>query len=317
MPGDEAALAAAASQADGARRARALQAMFQLPALSPETAAIVATRVRDGDPVVRAVAIRVADKFELVPAIEPHVRRALEDESVAVRQAALKAVIESELPWHDDARRALGDPDGETAALAVRALDKARLVTVEDIIRLIARSEGEVRSAALYAAMSVASPALFDALLPLAGASGDDRHPLELLALLSQVRLGAATPAQQDVALDLVLERLARPMGESGRTAEISALGRFVPTHPRALAALIELTRHPEPFHRYEAVAVLGDVGGAEVVEVLRAAADDDAMPRLNTRSGSRSTSWSVGENARRALARVEARIAKGRAAVE
>ncbi len=312
MPGNEAALAAAASQAEGPRRAQALQAMFRLPALAPETAAIVATRVRDDDPVVRAVAIGVAAKFKLVPAIEAHVRRALTDDHVAVRQAALRAVIDSELPWHDDARRALGDPDDGIAAVALRALDKARVATVDEVIPLIGRVDGDVRTAALYAAMSIASPTLFDVLLPVARASGDDRHPLELLALLAQVRLGTATPAQQDIALELVLERLTRPTGKNGRTAEISALGRFVPTHPRALAALIELTRHPEPFHRYESITVLGDVGGPEVLEVLRAVTGDAAMPSMTTSSVKRSTSWSVGENARRALAKVEARIAKG-----
>ena len=90
-------------------------------------------------------------------------------------------------------------------------------------------------------------------------------------------------------------------------SAEIYGLRQCVGVDARALATLIELTRHPEPFVRFTTSAALGDVGSAEALPALRALVDDPAMPR----GPGRSTAWSVGENARRVIAKIEAAIAK------
>jgi hypothetical protein len=303
MPGDEPTLARAAGTPDGPRRRDALQAMHQLPALSPDTQAIVASRIRDVDPAVRAQALGVVSKFALTGPIEVHVRGALADDNPAVRLAALRARIAAGGAWHDDARRALSDaPDVAVAAL--RELDKAKLLREGELVPLIASPVGTVRDAALFAARTNPSERVFDAVRALVDAGADDPHSLLLLALLAQVRLGAVDAPRRDIALGLVLARLAAASGPEPPTAPIYGLGAFVASHPRARDALIELTRHVEPFYRFEAAAVLGDVGDTWALPALRALTADKQMPRAPNKA----TAWSVGENARRAISKIDGR---------
>jgi hypothetical protein len=306
MPGNEDTLARVAGTPDSPRRLDALRAMHQLPSLRSDTQAIVASRIRDDDPAVRAAALGVAAKFALTGPVEVRVRGALTDDSPAVRLAALRARIAAGGAWHDDARRALGDAP-EVAVAALQELDKAKLLTVDELLPLIASPVRAVLDTALFAARTIPSERVFDAVLALIDAGSDDPHSLLLLAVLAQIRLGTVDGARRDIALGLVLARLAAASGPEPPTAAIYGLGAFVATHPRAQEALIELTGHVEPFYRYEAAAVLGDVGDTWALPALRALTTDKQMPRAPNRS----TAWSVGENARRAISRIAERTTK------
>ena len=304
MPGDEAALAAAARPADGPRRLDALGAMHQLPRLAPETRAVVAARVRDADPRVRSAALQLLKAHPLAAWIDDEVRRAIDDDAAEVRLAALEALVAADLSWHDEARRALSDADEQVAVRALRALHEVGAIDDETLLPLLSAASRRLRDAAVNAARTVPSPRLFDALLAIAR---EGNEPPAVLAVLGQVRLGDLDQSRRDAALDLVLLRLATATGLEAPTAEIHGLHPFVATHPRALEALIDLTRHPEPFFRFTAATALGEVGDADALPALRALSSDETMPKTpNT-----SASWSVGENARRAIARIEASLAK------
>lgn len=303
VPGTEASFAAAAREADGPRRLPALRAMTQLPTLTADTRAVVALRVRDRDPAVRAVALALAKQFAFAGAIEVHVRRALADDQPYVRTAALAALIASGGPWHDAARAALGDPDDDVVERALRELATAKALGEADLLPLLGSPSQKVRSAAQLAGRAIASPAIFDATLADLRANGDGTyHPL-LVSLLAQVRLDAVDAERRAIVLDLVAARIAQAADEPPSPA-IAGLAALAPRDPRAFALLVELTRHPHAYYRFEAAAALGELGDPAALPVLRALVDDPAMPR----TPSRSTAWSVGHNAGRAIAKIEAK---------
>jgi HEAT repeat protein len=113
------------------------------------------------------------------------------------------------------------------------------------------------------------------------------------------------------VVLEMLVTRLATTTGDEPETLAIYGLGAVAKcadeVGARAVRALVDLLAHRAPFFRFEAAAVLGDVAGPDVLPALRAIVDDPALPRAK----SRSTAWSVGENARRAIAKIEAAMAE------
>jgi len=299
MPGTEATFVAAARDPDPARRLDALGAMAQLPSLAPDTQAIIALRVRDDDAAVRAQALDLVKHRQLAAAIEVHVRRALDDTDGAVRMTALQALIAANLDWRAAARRATTDADGKVASAAIRELEKVKALTEDDLLPLLA---SPAHQAAQYAARSVGSQRLFDAALAQLRADRDDAYNSLLNTLLAQVRMDAVDEPSREVVLVLLLERIAAATGPEPETLAIYGLGSLAKRSERALAALVELLAHREPFFRWEAATALGNLGVTEVIPALRAILGDAAMPR----SKSRSTAWNVGEAARRAIAKIE-----------
>lgn len=301
MPGDEEALARAAG--DGApRRLEALQAMHRLPAASPDTAAIIGARMRDAETDVRAAALALVAKFGLAKSMADDVRSALADPDAKIRLAALEAWIASGAPWHEDARTATRDSDENIATRAVNALAKAESLDVDTLVELLRSPTDRVRKAALEATGKLASSRLVDELLPLVRAEPPDQSSA-LLALASQIKRGAASGELRTAACDVVLHRFARTPTEH-RTRALFGLAPFVADEPHALAAVIEATRDPDAPLRYEAAKVLGDNAGPEALPALRELSTDETMPRTKNWS----TAWSVGENAKRAIAKIEAR---------
>ncbi|MDQ3337781.1 MAG: SMI1/KNR4 family protein [Myxococcota bacterium] len=309
MPGTEATFAAAARDVNPARRLDALRAMAQLPALSPDTRAIIALRVRDDDAAVRAQAMNLVKHRKLAPSLEVHVRRALADTDASVRQLALQALVEAKLDWHAAAVRAFVDPEPTVASNAIRELERAKALTEDDLLPLIANTK--TRQAAHYAARTVPSQRIFDATVEQLRASGDDKYSSLLHTLLAQVRLDAVDAPRRATVLDMLATRLATTTDDEPDTIAIYGLGAIAKRPDelgaRAVRVLVDLLAHRAPFFRFEAAAVLGDVAGPNVLPALRAILDDPAMPRAKTRS----TSWSVGESARRATAKIEAVVAE------
>src|SRR5690606_10517963 len=306
MPGDEATLAAAAERRDGGRRLDALNAMHQLPSLQPQTRAIIIACLADHDAIVRTAALELIKAHRLVESAEAEVRTLLADADVLVRRTALQVLVGKRVAWHDAARRALDDPDPQNVALAADALGRDRVLGEPDIIALLQSPALVVRKSGYWAARSTRSPAIFDQLMALSQTS-DDEHALALQPLLAQLDGDALDPSRRRALLDRLLARIAAIDGPDVPSGEIHGLCSFVGEDARALAMLLELARHPEPFARYTTAAVLGDLGSAEALPVLRALLDDTAVPR-----GTRATApWSVGENARRAIAKIEGAIAK------
>lgn len=315
MPGDEAHLASVAADATAPRRGEALSAMYRLPGLADATVAVVAERVRDADPAVRAAALAVIGRQRLASA-EGAVRASLASDVGAVRLAAHRALKAIGAAWQEAARAALDDPDPKLVTYALGELVSAKAIEVERILPLLGSADAEIARAALVALRSSTAPSA--ALLLLARARTSNDHDT-FHALLAQVRAGVVTSAQEEEALGLVLAQLAAETTSFGRF--LTALGAFVPRNPRALSALVEATRHPDGFARFEAAHVLGEVlspptpttpandalaarEARAAIEALEALRGDATMPR----APSRSTAWSVGENATRALAKIRAR---------
>lgn len=306
MPGDEATLAAAAERRESGRRLDALNAMHQLPSLEVQTRAIVVACLADDDAVVRTAALQLIKAHKLVEMAEADVRRLLSDPDALVRRTALHVLVGNRVAWHDAARQALDDPHPENVALAADALLRADALREPEILALLRSPAPVVRKSGYWAARSTRSPAIFDQLMALSQTS-DDEHALALQPLLAQLDGDALDPSRRRALLDRLLARIAAIDGPDVPSGEIHGLCSFVGEDARALATLLELARHPEPFARYTTAAVLGDLGSAEALPVLRALLDDTAVPR-----GTRATApWSVGENARRAIAKIEGAIAK------
>jgi HEAT repeat protein len=149
----------------------------------------------------------------------------------------------------------------------------------------------------------VRSQDIFDAALAERRATGDDAHDTILHTLLAQVRLGAVDGARRQVVLQLLVDKLAAATGPEPETLAIHGLRALAgyPDGAAATSALIALLAHPAPFFRFEACAALGDAGVKQALPALEAIVTDAAMPRAK----SRSTAWSVGENAKRAIAKL------------
>lgn len=318
MPGDEATLASTAADAASPRRAAALGALFQLPAPGGAVRAAVMARLDDAEADVRVTAIRLAARSGLLAGHPETVGRLLADPDAAVRLATIEAVTRGPAPWHDLARAALVDADEAVVAHALGALSQAKRLGAADVVVRLADPRPRVRRAAVEAARMVAqadAAPMIAALLPLAEVEGDDASPGALLAIMGFVRGGDGTAAQLDAVFALTCARLARPVGLGGRTVEVHGLAALARAIPGALAQLTALTRHPDAFVRWEAasalasVAVPGTDDGDAAVAALRVLAEDETKPRAALPGGgTRSTGWTVGESARRALAVIEAR---------
>lgn len=306
MPGDEAALAAAA-KTDNPHRLDALYALQQVKTLAPETCEVVALRVRDDDPKVRSAALHLAKKKGLVPAIESHVRAALTHPIAAVRQNAFEALVDSRLAWEDDARRLIGDPEIDVAHAAARALYTAKLLTEAELLACLASPNPEMRRDAFEWANTLCTTAIFDAVYAQPQATPIERFDRRLNALLAHVRQNAIDAPRRARVFTAVKDLLAATNGARLPYAVITGLRLFAPHEPEALELLIGLLRHPEAFHRWDAAAALGELGDADALMGLQAIVDDPAMPRADGCS----TAWSVGVSAQKAIAKITESIAK------
>jgi hypothetical protein len=305
MPGDEATLAAVAADATAPRRRDALAAMYRLPGLSAATRAAVIARATSDAPDVRAVALAVLGRQKVLEA-EPLVRAALTDEAPAIRLEAHRALRALDAPWHDAARAALADPAPAVVADALRELGRAHASDAEAAIPLLDRVGEGAAEIVQWAIVALQEPS------PRAAAALLARErrgvaPSGMNALLAQVRAGVTTPAQEEELVALVRARIAGASGPRG--VLFGGLASLAARSAAALDALIEATRHEDPFLRYEAGTALGGLAVDDPATVDRAVAalellvGDPSMPREATRS----TAWSVGENARRAIAKLRA----------
>lgn len=315
MPGTPETFTAIAGDANHPRRGDALGAMGQLKTLSEEAKAVVALRVRDPDAHVRTTALWLAKKFALGALIEPHLRRALEDDSADVRKRAFDALVAADVPWHDDARRLLADPDDGVVANALRELDKAKAATEADVLSVLAAKGKSSYSTAHYAARNVPSQRIFD-LVREHHAEGDTEYGERMQTLAAQARLDALDVPRLEALLELVLATLDAGAGPDAPKATLMTLRTLAtPTRTvddaaivtRAFDALVAVLRHPEPYFRYDACYQLGELGNRSALQALRELVNDPAMPRGKNSS----TAWSVGENAKKAIAKIEATPAK------
>jgi HEAT repeat protein len=264
---------------------------------------VVAARVRDEQPAVRTAALELIARFELGASMAEEVRLCLRDSLAANRLVALRAWTSSDVLWHDDARAALHDPDEQVALTAMLALAKAGALGDAALVELIASPVSTIRETALTIARGMPSPVLLDTLLPIARAEqSPDTDALQALA--GQIRSGAGSDEQCRAALDVVLQRMALAQPVDLLTFQ-RAVGAFVHREPRALALLLGALRDGDPVRRFQATSVLGDEAGAEAIPALQQIADDPSMPQ----AAYFETLWSVGENARRSIARIEARV--------
>jgi len=184
----------------------------------------------------------------------------------------------------------------QVATGALGVLLSAKQLRPDDALPLIGPERPTLRARALHALAGMPSPEVAAAVSPLALAG--DRDALRVL--LVAVRAGVATPAQRATALDAFLARAAE-----GLDATIChGLGAFAHEDPRARDALFLAARDPDPFVRHDVAGVLGEVGSDDAAAILAALATDETIPSAE-RVG---RAWSVGEQARRALAKIRAR---------
>jgi SMI1 / KNR4 family (SUKH-1) len=244
MRGDEAAFAAAA--AGGQERLAALGAMHQLPTLSASTRAVVAACIGDPDPALKAAALSLASAKELHDLVAVHAEACLRSEDAELRRAALVARVKG-ADWHDLARKALADPEPAVVVVAVRALADSGALDAGALLPLVEGDHATVAEAALRACCTIPSAALFDRVRAVEAPS-----LLRLQALLAQVRLDAVDAVGRAHVLDEVLAAIDGAEGPLAPGHAIRGLLAF-PEDGRAFARLLELTRHPEPFFRFEA----------------------------------------------------------------
>lgn len=297
MPGSEAQLRAAAADSSSPRRADALSAMSRLPRVGAETAAVIGACLGDAETPVRKRALELVAKFK-IPGFDGAVQAALDDAQGAVRRAALLAKKARGEDWQPHAQRAR-----QVVTRALQGHAESEVVRGEEVVPLLDSADESVVAAALQVLEANPSSGAVDALLARTRDAGPDSLP----ALLAHVRAGVMDAAQVDAAFERVLRR----WREEPTTLTTCGLGAFLERHPRALAALLAAMRHPDAFTRFDAAMVLGNLfepasaAMPAVRDALQALASDRTVPQR----GSTRTAWSVGESARRALAKILARM--------
>lgn len=301
MAGSEAELRAVAADPTAPRRVEALGAMFRLPRLEDATGAVIADGLVDGQPRVRKLALALVEKFK-VRGCEAAVRRSLDDAEGANRVAALLACKALGVEWQGWARSALHDPDPAVVTRAIRELADAKAVRSEELVPLLDAAEASIVTAVLQALQYHRSAAAVDALLARTRVAKPDPLP----ALIAHVRAGVMSAAQLEAAFAVVWARWqAEPI-----TLTTAGLCAFLGRHPQALDAVLAGLQHPDGYTRFDMATALGNQLSAKAAElpILRAAlealASDPTMPRRPNMS----TAWSVGESAKKALAKILAR---------
>lgn len=300
MPGNEAALVEAARTASSPRRLEALQAMWRLPRLEDETAAIVTARIGDEESRVRAAALALVAKYR-VQGAQLAVRAALGDANAAVRLASLLALVALDVAWHDDAKRLLRDPDPANATRALGELTRTHALSDQQLVALLDDPAEAIVAIALRALATSPAAIAVEALLQRARAGA---QPDALRALLQHVRAGFVAPAPTVVAFDLAIARFdADPCSATMRAFE--AFTATPDLWSRALGKMLDATRHREAFVRFDAAYILGELAGEESFEALEALEADASMPTAEGRA----TAWSVGANATKALGKIRSRL--------
>jgi|GEM_PF-2165467 len=75
----------------------------------------------------------------------------------------------------------------------------------------------------------------------------------------------------------------------------------------RALPTLIDLLKSEDPFLRYDAAFALGEIGHRDAIPHLELLLSDDTVPESFDDDGGTTTAWCVGENAKKAIAKIRA----------
>lgn len=302
MPGFEPELSAAIER--GERVVDALAAMRRLPKISATTLAQVVAQVDHPEAEVRQQALHVIEELAEDPAATA--RPFLRDPEPGPRRAALDAVCKGDpADWIGDARAMLDDPEGSIATAALRKLDDAKLLTIADLLpRLHDPRDGVAEDAAYrFAGLAHRGIAPDQAATFTAAA----------IALLDHLRprvsmYGLGVLAHVD-APELVERLWALARGDEAilRFGACRALLRQ--DRAAGLAALVELTRHADPFVRQDAARMLGELGDARVKPALERLLDDEIKPFERTATGTRSNVYRVCDTARMAIEAIERRV--------
>jgi hypothetical protein len=264
LPGDEAQLAAAA--VPGSPRQRdAVAAMFRLPRLSGETAALVVDLLRDPVAEVRELAVGLLKNF---PPAEASLRldHALGDASGGVRLAALEAILRAGGAWQEAARKALRDADPAVAVVALHHLTAdERLLSADEVLPFVESPDAALSRCATGALARLPSGRATAVLL---GRVASDPELDTLAALVSQVHNGGASAAQTGEILEALRARVAMA-GAHIPQQLLWILCGFPGSHPALQRLLLGLVSHPEPLVRFSVVHQLGEVGDAGAIAAL------------------------------------------------
>ncbi len=278
---------------DPDRRDAALSTLMRLPALRPETLAVLPALLGDVSAAVRARACGLLGQHG-ASAASGDVAARLGDGDPAVRTAALDAL--AKLPggdWESAARRALRDPCEPVVFRALCLLKDAGRLRRADVEPLFRSTDAEVRRNALWASDAIQGEAV---------AVPDDllRDPDPQVRNYALARWGRGNPGRV-ATLSEALRRetdlasiacLVRTLGDAGDRA--------------AVPVLIETTRHSDAFARQDAARALGKLGDRRAIPALRALLSDHTKPYRRTEDGSVSNRYTVAQTARAALEQIE-----------
>ncbi|WP_437502059.1 HEAT repeat domain-containing protein [Sorangium sp. So ce1099] len=272
MPGLEPELGDALRR--GERLADALEAMRRLPRVGRDTLELVIARLDHPDAHVRQQALHVLGDFDDEAAARA--RPFLRDPEPGPRRAALQCVCKGDTArWAADARALLDDADGEIASAALRALDEAKVMTLADLEPRLLDTRGAV---ALHAGWRFAAlagrgvpPAEAPAFVAAATAMLDHAEPRVAM-------YGLQVLAHVD-APELVERLRAFALGEHPFQRMSACRALIRQDRAAGLGALVELTRHADPFMRQHAARMLGELGDARVRPALERLLDDETLP--------------------------------------
>jgi HEAT repeat protein len=302
MPGDEAQLVAAAAPGS-ARRRDAVAAMFRLPRLSGETAALVVDLLRDPDAELRELAVSLLKNFPPAEA-SLHLHRALGDVSGEVRKAALETILRAGGAWQEAARKALHDTDPAVARVALYHLTAdERLLSADEVLPFVESPDAALSRCAMGALARLPSGRATAVLL---GRVASDPELDTLSALVNQVHNGGASAAQTDEVLEALRARVVAS-GDRVPQLLLWILGGFPGSHPALQGLLLGLVNHPEVLVRFSVVHQLGKVGDEGALAALAACRRDPS--RLDPEYPNRS---SIGTMAREAARAIRKRVRGG-----
>lgn len=276
MPGRESDFLAALRDADVDRRVEGAAAMFRLPSLSAIARDALVNAVETDVPAVRVNAIATLARLEIT-ALEPLLPALLHHDDAGVRLEAMKNLAAT--------RHA-----GLAAAFATSAdLPMARLaLSSPDVAEetLGALLDGPLWEEAMMQLRNRRGPSVVPKLIGMVEDAVFERRRAALVCL----RLRKEASAR-----DALLARFDREPELALRQEIVEGLGTI-----GDVDSALRFAAHEEPGVRFRAAYVLGRLGDVRAVPLLEAMTEDATKPP--------GAAWSLGEQARRALATLRAK---------
>lgn len=273
------------------RRSEALSTIRRLPKVSSKTVETLRRSAHDPAASVRCEAVLCLGHFGIVEG-EEDLRARMGDQDAEVRKAVVSS-LEQILGRRsvEPIKLLLADQDPKVVVSAIYALENLDALLVEDLRPLLSSGDSKLRQTVVQA-LGKASGSAEELLM------GELEHQdtrVNAIQALRDLKSRAAAP--------LLVRLFSSTSDDLIRSNCLHALQHI--GGKEALELLISATQDSDPFIRFDAAHALGELNDPAALPALEALVSDSTMPSRETEYGHTATSWSVGEQARKAIRKI------------